>query len=176
MFERSSFFFPFFSLKLSVHGSPRPAALCKDGVQRPVLDNAGHRSSVGGMWDAALSLLRLFFPLAIRTCSCPFPRPQVCQERAGTDAFDVVPAARAITIKDLLTHTSGLTYGFTPATSPAGREVKRLYGDHGVQFNPDLVRQSRHVFTLRDFFLSLACLGCGPRAVQSTTQSESAHV
>ena len=75
--------------------------------------------------------------------SVPVSHLQVCQDRAGTDAVDVVPAARAITIKDLLTHTSGLTYGFTAATSPAGREVKRLYGDHGVQFNPDLVRQFR---------------------------------
>jgi CubicO group peptidase (beta-lactamase class C family) len=43
--------------------------------------------------------------------------------------LDTVPAARDITFRDLLTHTSGLTYGFMEATP-----VDALYRDHGVDF------------------------------------------
>ncbi|HYZ64150.1 MAG TPA: serine hydrolase domain-containing protein, partial [Acetobacteraceae bacterium] len=40
-----------------------------------------------------------------------------------------VPAERQITYRDLLTHTSGLTYGFIQATP-----VDALYREHGVDF------------------------------------------
>jgi CubicO group peptidase (beta-lactamase class C family) len=43
--------------------------------------------------------------------------------------FDSVPAERDITFRDLLTHTSGLTYGFMEATP-----VDALYRDHGIDF------------------------------------------
>lgn len=43
--------------------------------------------------------------------------------------FDSVPAERDITFRDLLTHTSGLTYGFMEATP-----VDALYREHGVDF------------------------------------------
>lgn len=43
--------------------------------------------------------------------------------------FDSEPAARDITIRDLLTHTSGLTYGFMEATPVDG-----LYRDAGIDF------------------------------------------
>ncbi|KQU00913.1 serine hydrolase [Methylobacterium sp. Leaf469] len=43
--------------------------------------------------------------------------------------FDSEPAQRAITIRDLLTHTSGLTYGFMEATLVDG-----LYRQNGVDF------------------------------------------
>ena len=43
--------------------------------------------------------------------------------------LDTVPAARDITFRDLLTHTSGLTYGFMEATP-----VDALYRDRGVDF------------------------------------------
>jgi CubicO group peptidase (beta-lactamase class C family) len=43
--------------------------------------------------------------------------------------FDSVPAARDITFRDLLTHTSGLTYGFMEATT-----VDALYRERGVDF------------------------------------------
>jgi CubicO group peptidase (beta-lactamase class C family) len=43
--------------------------------------------------------------------------------------FDSVPAARDITFRDLLTHTSGLTYGFMDATP-----VDALYRARGVDF------------------------------------------
>jgi len=42
---------------------------------------------------------------------------------------DPVPADRAITYRDLLTHTSGLTYGFMNATA-----VDAMYRDGGVDF------------------------------------------
>ena len=42
---------------------------------------------------------------------------------------DPVPAVRAITYRDLLTHTSGLTYGFMNATP-----VDAMYRDQGVDF------------------------------------------
>ncbi len=43
--------------------------------------------------------------------------------------IDTVPAARPITIRDLLTHTSGLTYGFMQST-----QVDALYRDEGIDF------------------------------------------
>ncbi|MCI0757037.1 serine hydrolase domain-containing protein [Teichococcus vastitatis] len=43
--------------------------------------------------------------------------------------IDTVPAERDITFRDLLTHTSGLTYGFMHATL-----VDALYREHGVDF------------------------------------------
>lgn len=43
--------------------------------------------------------------------------------------IDTVPAARPITIRDLLTHTSGLTYGFMQATL-----VDAQYRDEGIDF------------------------------------------
>ncbi len=43
--------------------------------------------------------------------------------------IDTVPAARPITIRDLLTHTSGLTYGFMQSTL-----VDALYRDEGIDF------------------------------------------
>ncbi len=43
--------------------------------------------------------------------------------------LDTVPAERNITFRDLLTHTSGLTYGFMEATP-----VDALYRDRGVDF------------------------------------------
>lgn len=43
--------------------------------------------------------------------------------------IDTVPAARDITFRDLLTHTSGLTYGFIDATA-----VDALYRERGVDF------------------------------------------
>ncbi len=43
--------------------------------------------------------------------------------------IDTVPAAREITFRDLLTHTSGLTYGFMQSTLVDG-----LYRDRGIDF------------------------------------------
>jgi len=43
--------------------------------------------------------------------------------------MDTVPAARDITFRDLLTHTSGLTYGFMAATL-----VDAAYRDNGIDF------------------------------------------
>ena len=49
---------------------------------------------------------------------------------AGTPVkFDSEPARRGITFRDLLTHTSGLTYGFINATP-----VDALYRERGVDF------------------------------------------
>ena len=54
-----------------------------------------------------------------------FADPKVAVERDGR--IELVPAARAITIHDLLRHTSGLTYEFT-GTAP----VQRMYADAKV--------------------------------------------
>jgi CubicO group peptidase (beta-lactamase class C family) len=45
--------------------------------------------------------------------------PGAAGERIGESRFYTVPAARAITIKDLLTHTSGLVSGGISATEAA---------------------------------------------------------
>lgn len=47
----------------------------------------------------------------------------------GRGKIDTVPAERDITFRDLLTHTSGLTYGFMQATL-----VDALYREQGVDF------------------------------------------
>ena len=43
--------------------------------------------------------------------------------------IETVPAVRGITVRDLLTHTSGLTYGFMQSTL-----VDELYREHGIDF------------------------------------------
>ena len=43
--------------------------------------------------------------------------------------IETVPAVRGITVRDLLTHTSGLTYGFLQSTL-----VDELYREHGIDF------------------------------------------
>ena len=48
---------------------------------------------------------------------------------SGASAVETVPAERPITVRDLLTHTSGLTYGFMQATP-----VDALYRENGVDF------------------------------------------
>jgi len=44
---------------------------------------------------------------------------KVAVKRAGSEDIDLVPAARPVTVQDLLRHTSGLTYGFLPGTPVA---------------------------------------------------------
>ena len=44
-----------------------------------------------------------------------FLKTTVAVPRAGGAGYDVVPAKRAITIRDLLTHTAGISYGDGPA-------------------------------------------------------------
>ena len=54
---------------------------------------------------------------------------------AGGDAesFETVPLARPVTVHDLMTHTSGLTYGFQHE-----HPVDALYRAHRVEFNANL--------------------------------------
>ena len=54
---------------------------------------------------------------------------------AGSDAdsFETEPLARPITVHDLMTHTSGLTYSFQ-----GDHPVDELYRRHGVEFNANL--------------------------------------
>jgi CubicO group peptidase (beta-lactamase class C family) len=49
---------------------------------------------------------------------------------AKPEAVPTVAAERPITVRDLMTHTSGLTYGFMMATP-----VDALYREHGIDFN-----------------------------------------
>lgn len=57
-----------------------------------------------------------------------FAEMRVCTGGAR-GKLDTVPAERDITFRDLLTHTSGLTYGFMQSTL-----VDALYREHGVDF------------------------------------------
>ena len=49
------------------------------------------------------------------------------------DAFETEPLARPITVHDLMTHTSGLTYAFL-----CEHPVDALYRRHGIDFNANL--------------------------------------
>ena len=49
------------------------------------------------------------------------------------DAFTTVPLARPITVHDLMTHTSGLTYGFQHEHA-----VDALYRRNGIEFNANV--------------------------------------
>src|SRR5207302_2597733 len=55
----------------------------------------------------------------------------------GTGAYRVRPASKKVTIRHLLTHTSGLAYGFT---SPSARDFKprdgEKYADGPLLFEP----------------------------------------
>jgi CubicO group peptidase (beta-lactamase class C family) len=59
--------------------------------------------------------------------------PAFARQRVATGGtrgkIDTVPAMRDITFRDLLTHTSGLTYGFMESTN-----VDAMYRDTGVDF------------------------------------------
>jgi len=57
-----------------------------------------------------------------------FANQRVCTGGAR-GKVDTVPAMRGITFRDLLTHTSGLTYGFMQATA-----VDAMYRDQGIDF------------------------------------------
>jgi len=72
---------------------------------------------------------RLFIADPIAKFIPEFADVRVDVEKDGK--LDLVAAERAITIQDLLRHTSGLTYAFT-GNSP----VQRLYGSSGL-FTPD---------------------------------------
>ncbi len=79
--------------------------------------------------------------------------PKVGVERDGK--LDLVPAARAITIQDLMRHTSGLTYAFTGVSA-----VQRLYGASDL-FAPDPTNAKRflaHDLTSAEFVDALAKL------------------
>ncbi len=60
----------------------------------------------------------------------PAFRDMQVMEGLGTRDERLVPAASLITIRHLLTHTSGLTYGFMQ-----GNAVDALYREHGVDFS-----------------------------------------
>jgi CubicO group peptidase (beta-lactamase class C family) len=51
-----------------------------------------------------------------------FAEMKVAVQRPGAPEVDLVPAARPITVQDLMRHTSGLTYAFL-----AGTPVAKMY-------------------------------------------------
>lgn len=55
-----------------------------------------------------------------------FKNPRVLVSVKGEDDFETRPAKREITIRDLLTHTSGITYPF------AGSELQKAYKKAGI--------------------------------------------
>jgi CubicO group peptidase (beta-lactamase class C family) len=48
-----------------------------------------------------------------------FAQMKVAVQKPGAETFELVPAARPITVQDLMRHTSGLTYGFMGVTPVA---------------------------------------------------------
>jgi CubicO group peptidase (beta-lactamase class C family) len=66
-----------------------------------------------------------------------FAAPQVGVEKEGK--LELVPAKRAITVQDLLRHTSGLAYAFTGNSA-----VQRLYGKSGL-FAPNPANAKQHL-------------------------------
>jgi CubicO group peptidase (beta-lactamase class C family) len=82
-----------------------------------------------------------------------FAAPQVGVEKDGK--LELVPAKRAITIQDLLRHTSGLAYAFTGTSA-----VQRLYRDSHL-FAPDPANSKTHLvrdLTTAEFVGELAKL------------------
>lgn len=82
-----------------------------------------------------------------------FSAPQVGIEKDGK--LELVPAKRAITIQDLLRHTSGLAYAFTGNSA-----VQRLYRDSNL-FAPDPTNAKSHLtsdLTTAEFVAALAKL------------------
>jgi CubicO group peptidase (beta-lactamase class C family) len=82
-----------------------------------------------------------------------FKSPKVGIETDGK--LDLVPAGRAITIQDLLRHTSGLTYAFTGTSA-----VQRLYRDARL-FAPDPANTKSQLvrdLTAAEFVTELAAL------------------
>jgi CubicO group peptidase (beta-lactamase class C family) len=62
-----------------------------------------------------------------------FANMKVAVQRPGTAELDLVPAARPITVQDLMRHTSGLTYGFLPGTPVAKMyQESHLFGADGT--------------------------------------------
>ena len=64
-----------------------------------------------------------------------FADTRVFAGRGGgtVESFETEPPARPVTVHDLMTHTSGLTYGFQHE-----HPVDALYRRHGVEFNANL--------------------------------------
>ena len=56
-----------------------------------------------------------------------FKGPRVLVTAPGGGDYELVPATREITIRDLLRHTSGISYGFL-----GGEQIGRLYSEAGV--------------------------------------------
>ncbi len=62
---------------------------------------------------------RLFLSDPIQKYIPAFADMKVAVQKPGAAGVDLVPAARPITVQDLMRHTSGLTYGFLPGTPVA---------------------------------------------------------
>lgn len=70
------------------------------------------------------------------------------------DRIETVPAVRDITIRDLLTHTAGLTYGFIGETA-----VDAMYRAHGIDFQLDSpLREGPPTGTLGDMVARAAAM------------------
>jgi len=96
---------------------------------------------------------RLFISDPIANFVPEFANPKVGVESNGK--LELVAAERAITIQDLLRHTSGLTYAFTGNSA-----VQRLYGASHL-FTPDPANAKRFLardLTTAEFVIELAKL------------------
>jgi CubicO group peptidase (beta-lactamase class C family) len=62
---------------------------------------------------------KLFLSDPVQKYIPAFSEIKVAVQKPGAPEVDLVPAARLITVQDLMRHTSGLTYGFLPGTPVA---------------------------------------------------------
>jgi len=75
---------------------------------------------------------KLFLDDPVQKYIPAFADMKVAVQKPGTAEVDLVPAARPITVQDLMRHTSGLIYGFLPGTPVAKMYQESLFGADGT--------------------------------------------
>jgi CubicO group peptidase (beta-lactamase class C family) len=96
-----------------------------------------------------------------------FADMKVATQRPGAASVDLVPAARPITVQDLMRHTSGLTYGNMPGTP-----VAKMYQEANLSGSHLIAGRSTWEVTNADFAEAIAKL---PLAVQPGSSWNYSH-
>jgi len=79
---------------------------------------------------------KLFLSDPVQKYIPAFADMKVAVQKADVPNVDLVPAARPITVQDLMRHTSGLTYGFLPGTPVAKMyQEANLFGAEATNAN-----------------------------------------